>query len=391
MVINTNDNTKYSYHTLMKKSIFILIALTILGSLASCSNNTNDNNSNNNNKSNEKEANPAIYLSTEEQKASINSLKDIDNGRFYVMDYTADYKLDELVNANLTDVQSMIDFIQKKLLNGGETSANAQNIGCSAFTASSRDGKKLYGRNFDYKMDMSAVLIRTTPKDGYKSIGLADAGWVGYGLGSLNDKKTDLSMAVSFPYLIMDGMNEKGLAVSVLLLRGTPTRQDTGKNKIGTTVAMRLMLDKAKDVDEAIDLISKFDMQSSMPDANFHFLLSDATGKTVVLEYAINKMNVIDANFVANHYLSPSMNGEGHGKERYEVLKAALNFRNNELTETESMSLLEMVSQWETEEATSMTQWSVVYNLTDLSAEVAIRRNYRKLFKFTLDNISGDL
>ena len=55
----------------------------------------------------------------------------------------------------------------------------------------------------------------------------------------------------------------------------------------------------------------------------------------------------------------------------------------------EAMSLLSLVSQPETEEATSMTQWSVVYNLHDLTAQVAIRRNYDKLFNFTLADLSG--
>jgi len=36
-----------------------------------------------------------------------------------------------------------------------------------------------------------------------------------------------------------------------------------------------------------------------------------------------------------------------------------------------------------------MTQWSVVYNLHDLTAQVAIRRNYDKLFNFTLADLSG--
>ena len=69
-------------------------------------------------------------------------------------------------------------------------------------------------------MKMTAVMVRTAPKDGYRSIGMADAGWVGYDIGSLSDGKSDLSAAVAMPYLIMDGMNEKGLAVSVLKLDG---------------------------------------------------------------------------------------------------------------------------------------------------------------------------
>lgn len=191
------------------------------------------------------------------------------------------------------------------------------------------------------------------------------------------------------PYLIMDGMNEKGLAVSVLKLDGKPTHQRTGKPQITTTAALRLMLDKAANVDEALALLEKYDMNSSMETANFHFLLSDADGKNVVLEYTIDDMTVIDTNYVANHYLAPKMHGFGHAYDRFAVLDSAVKFKKSIFTPFEAMSLLSLVSQPETEEATSMTQWSVVYNLHDLTAQVAIRRNYDKLFNFTLADLSG--
>ncbi|NLV58544.1 MAG: linear amide C-N hydrolase [Clostridiales bacterium] len=333
----------------------------------------------------ESATNPAQLLTTDEQAASIASLKDMDDGRFYTMDYTADYKLDEVLQKNIADVPSMIAFIQENLLSGQTQTELAPQAGCSAFVVTAEDGRVLCGRNFDYKMDMTAVLIRTAPKDGYKSIGLVDTGWVGYGLGSLSDGETDLSMAVSFPYLIMDGMNEKGLTVSVLQLDGEPTRQDRDNPKIMTTVAMRLLLDRAATVEEAIALLDTYDMQAASPSANFHFLLADASGKAVVIEYCVHEMEVVNETYVSNFYLSPSMNGFGHGQNRYEVMKAALSFKDNVLTESEAMSLLELVSQKETEESTSMTQWSVVYDLTELDATIAIRRDYGKLISFALE------
>lgn len=330
-------------------------------------------------------ANPAMYVSDPAQQRSIASIENLDNGRFYMMDYSADYKLDTLLDKSVGDIEGMLQFIQTDLLPQGEVKKGNIDGACSAFAGRTEEGKPIYGRNFDYKMDMTAVLVRTAPKDGYRSIGMADAGWIGYGLGSLDDGKTDVSATVGMPYLIMDGLNEKGLAVSVLKLDGAPTRQNTGKKKITTTAALRLMLDKAADVEEALALLRQYDMQSSMDNANFHFLLSDASGRNVVLEYTINTMTVLDANYVANHYLAPKMKGLGHAYDRFAVLAAAMKFKKNVLSPNEAMSLLELVSQPETEEATSMTQWSVVYNLEDLTARVAIRRNYDKFFDFHLN------
>ncbi|MGJ4851216.1 C45 family autoproteolytic acyltransferase/hydrolase [Bacillota bacterium Meth-B3] len=333
----------------------------------------------------EKTANPAAMLTTDEQAASIASIEDIDDGLFYTMDYTADYKLDEVLRGGIVDSPSMVAFVQENLLSGEAPANPDAGAGCSAFVVTTEDGRVLYGRNFDYKMDMAAVLIRTAPKDGYKSIGIVDTGWMGYGIGSLDDGATDLSMAVSFPYLIMDGMNEKGLAVSVLYLDGDPTRQDRGNPKIMTTVAMRLVLDRAATVDEAIALLDRYDMQSASPDANYHFLFADATGKAVVVEYCNHAMSVVNETYVTNFYLDPSMNGFGHGQNRYDVMAAALSFKNHVLTKSEAMSLLELVSQAETKESTSMTQWSVVYNLSELDATVSIRRDYEKLFAFRVE------
>ena len=59
-------------------------------------------------------------------------------------------------------------------------------------------------------------------------------------------------MTLAAPYAPLDGMNEKGLAVGVLLIDTKPTNQNTKKVDITTTTAIRLMLDKAKNVDEAL-------------------------------------------------------------------------------------------------------------------------------------------
>lgn len=334
-------------------------------------------------------ANPAAWLKTDEQRASVATLTDVNDGKLYTMDYTADYQLDALLEANVTDVEGMVRFLQKNLLAGGIASVGTVDAGCSAFTAQSEEGKFLYGRNFDYKMDMTAVLVRTAPENGYRSIGLANVGWIGYTAGTLNDGTTDLSMAAFFPYLLMDGMNEKGLAMSVLKLRGDPTLQDTGKNKISTTVALRLVLDRAATVDEALALLDEYDMQSSMPEANFHFLLADAYGKAVVLEYLPNGQRMVyDQNYVTNFYLTENVPyAPVRGKDRYDLIEQTLIFKKGVMSEAEVMALLAVIGQPETEEATSMTQWSVVYNLTDLTGRVAVVREYDNVFRFSLDGM----
>ena len=50
------------------------------------------------------------------QKASISTIKDLDNGRLYVMDYTADYKLDKMLQQNVNSVDTMLAFVGRELL-----------------------------------------------------------------------------------------------------------------------------------------------------------------------------------------------------------------------------------------------------------------------------------
>ena len=186
-------------------------------------------------------------------------------------------------------------------------------------------------------------------------------------------------------------MNEKGLAICVLKLDGPPTRQNSKKAKITTTSAMRMVLDKSSNVGEALKLLENYDMESSLPEGNFHFQLVDKEGHSVVLEYCKNAMTVLKRNYATNFYLANRMNGLGHGYDRYKILEAVLSFREDTTTDLkplprmnkhEAMSLLEIISQEETEDATSMTQWSVIYDLTEYSAIFAVRREYENQFVF---------
>ncbi len=145
---------------------------------------------------------------------------------------------------------------------------------------------------------------------------LVDAYWLGCKRGFFTDNETDLSVAMGFPYILMDGMNEKGFAVGVLHLDGEATWQDSGKKKIATTVAMRYLLDNAVDVEDAISKLQEFDMRcSDRTNGSYHFFMADASGKSAVIEYIYDGEGSLpntfeplrDAKYVTNFYISPKM------------------------------------------------------------------------------------
>ena len=219
----------------------------------------------------------------------------------------------------------------------------------------------------------------------------------------LADGETDLSMLVAAPYAMMDGVNEKGFCISVLALTGGDCARQYNKEKhsIMTTVLMRLLLDRAATVEEALALCRQYNFfadgeQRRVPwrdKTNYHFLLSDASGRTVVLEYVREDglkgkgpwvMNVIDARFVTNFYLAEGWRNVIRPDDRYPILKQRLSEKQGVLTEAEAMALLREVCQKPSSPDDPSTQWSVVYNLTRRTATVCPAGDYSRSFTFSL-------
>lgn len=129
------------------------------------------------------------------------------------------------------------------------------------------------GRNFDYSHDnepIAAALVRTARRwteihqHGGCLLDRLPAGsrhYILYNKEQFEKHKTqDLSYIMAFPYLLMDGMNEAGFAVSVLHLDGKPTQQASTGKKLTTTLALRMMLDHARTVDEALKITDGYDL-----------------------------------------------------------------------------------------------------------------------------------
>ena len=97
-------------------------------------------------------------------------------------------------------------------------------------------------------------------------------------------KQNDVRVMAAL-YAPLDGMNEKGLAVSVNMIQDAASiNQSTDKPDLTTTTAVRLLLNKAASVDEALVLLQQYDLHGSMG-MMVHFALADTTGRGVVVEY----------------------------------------------------------------------------------------------------------
>lgn len=76
--------------------------------------------------------------------------------------------------------------------------------------------------------------------------------------------------------------------------------------------------------------------------------------------------------------------GSKHGKVRYDTLRNTLRANNYVLKAADAMPLLQAVSQPPTEELTSQTQWSALYDLSEKTLRLSILREYGKTFNFKI-------
>ena len=228
----------------------------------------------------------------------------------YTMTYRGDYGFADFLSSGGASTDSaMAVYIGKFLTHGiipmasGEEPAQKP-FGCSSLVQRTESGICM-GRNFDYEHHGQTMITRTYPKEGYASIATNSILFLGYGdTWQPADNIVMRMPAVAAIYVPLDGMNECGLCVADLIeIDGEAVHQNTGKTPITTVAAIRLMLDYAANVEEAIALLQQYDMHSSM-DAAHHFALCDTTGRNVVVEYIDNQMVVTESMACTNHRMA---------------------------------------------------------------------------------------
>ena len=299
----------------------------------------------------------------------------------FLMEYRGDYAFDAFLEQGAANDAAVVSFVSKRLLSGLPLNFDLPQLGCSTFLATTPNNEYIFGRNFD-NLYTPVLLLTTRPAGGYASISVVNLSFIGYSDTFMPISLTDRFLTLAAPFAPLDGVNEKGLSIGVLQLSIEPTVQDTGKINITTTTAIRLVLDKAASVDEALDLLQQYDMRSSAG-AAYHFQISDAYGKSVVLVYVDNEFTVLDLDCATNFVLAPGeWYNHGGGQDRYEVLVAKLEESGGILTEQQGMELLSAVQQ--PGGSRSPTQWSILYNNTKQTAKFCLRGDFSNVYEFSV-------
>lgn len=364
--------------------------------------------------------NDAVMILDKAKRDMIYSLVDLEGnkGRIYEMTYTVDYKLDEALNFGIDGQAKLTQFVATHLMDTiiqTKSMELAYDAGCSAFAApDNTTGNFLMGRNFDFnhwnkdsnRVMIPVIAVHTAPKGGKKSVSFVDGYFVNYKSGFYTDGHSDLSMLMALPYLMLDGINEDGFAISVLKLDGKPTKQtNAGKPTIFTTIAMRMLLDRASTVQEATQMLEQYNMCMDKDSASYHFFMADATGDYAIVEYTCQdptrehpqNMEILKGHdtlrCVTNFYVSPTLTqsevggASHHGKERYDSLRVDLKKYNYAVTPTQGLSMLQKVAQGPNgdKSSTGFTQWSELYNLSKRRLTLRILREWDNTFDFGIE------
>jgi len=277
----------------------------------------------------------------------------------YAVHVTNDYKLDEMLAANIRSEDEILDVASEKLLFGVPMSVELPNFGCSSFAAVTKEGTHLFGRNYDYP-DTEGMLIYSDKNGPYTSIAMCDLGWVNMAGGTKTFAPDSLIgrfvLRGVCPHISVDGMNDQGLGVSVLSLETPEFHQNTGRPATLIPIAIRGILDTCANTDEAVAFLSSYDMHA-MVGMGFHLFITDKTGHSVVAEWIDDELVVTETNAVTNYELATH---EKDDDRRYKKMKDTLAGTNGVLSLEEAMDLLLAVSQ---NGDNTQTEWSCVYDL----------------------------
>ncbi|MGE5416123.1 MAG: carcinine hydrolase/isopenicillin-N N-acyltransferase family protein [Acidobacteriota bacterium] len=332
-----------------------------------------------------------IGLTFRNEIKTMNSITKVDKYGFYTMEFTSDYGFDEFLKVGASSDKELIQFVIRKSLKGIPIDVPPPELGCTTFNAVTPKGDFIFGRNFDMNYS-PGMLVHTRPANGYESISMVNLAFLGFKGDYMPDSIFNRTETLGTPYAPLDGINEKGLSVGILLVPDKPTNQTTKRIDITCTTAIRMLLDKAATVDEAVTLLKKYDMHDSA-NACYHYQIADADGKSVIVEYINNEMHLLTPKTsyqaCTNFFQTPGAKYNlGIGQDRYNIVMTGLKGKNGVVTEKEGMNLLNAAKtlnfNYQKKGVIINTQWSAIYNNTKKSVDICIGQNYGKVYHYSV-------
>jgi len=299
---------------------------------------------------------------------TIRSLKKLDDFPLYTMHFYGDYDLPDYASKVSLPLDIPIS----------HRSVDSSPWACTCFSTKTKHGSQLLGRNFDWD-DHPALLLYTDPPGRYASVSMVDISYLGYSKN--DDPGKNPGGLMRSPLLPFDGMNEQGLAIGMMALSAADPPNDPQKQTVGSLMIIRLMLDHAKNVEEAIAIFNKvnIDFQGGPP---LHYFITDRSGRSVVVEFVDQKISVLPNAQpwqVATNFNLTGLSPENSRAScwRYNKVWETLANQATMSSASNAISLLKDVSQ-------RNTIWSIVYDTASLNFLIVMGKKYDHVHEFNL-------
>lgn len=351
------------------------------------------------------------------------------DGAVYSMQVKGDFYLDDFVaQGGVSSDTELIQFITDNITHGVvNLNMTAPEIGCSSFTATAENGDALFARNYDFSKT-NAMLVFTEANEGrHATISTVDLQFLGIDVDQDMTGLMDKVICLAAPYAPLDGINDAGVSCGIYMTyqggeETVATSQDTDKPDFTSTTLLRLILDYADSVEEAVQIASSYDLHDSAS-TSYHYMVADASGKSAILEWtndsavdttdndgsqrtlkvvyndqdsAIGEREAAsNYQVVTNFVLQPGYY-EGvpaenkKGADRYDRLYEELQATDGVVADDQAaMDILQTVGRrsWDNDDKNSCTVHSAVYNLTQKTVLWVTNENYddpSAVFTFSL-------
>ncbi len=302
---------------------------------------------------------------------TLQSVQKVD--RLYMMTYYGDY-------------DRRLERVNHHIIHRGFESVRTpgeNQIECSMFAAFG--STPLYGRNFD-NPDCGVLVTLCRPTDGYVSVGFSRINDLGFDTGEDPREASDARkmLLLNAPFFTPDGMNECGVVTALAALPGVRISIGQDKKPMFITCLVREILDHAGNIDEAIAIIKRYNVFDSSPDiVSHHLLISDPTGRSVIVENTDGEWKVMSNNENWQTITNTPLYGRSETSRkndcwRYKILFEGLTEKEGKVSWEEGMGLLERVSG-------RGTQWSTICNLKSKDIYISLYRDFNLIQRIRFD------
>ena len=306
-------------------------------------------------------------------------IEKLSNRPVYSMSYYGDDCFEEYLLRGARSLQDYCSFIDTALIRKRENQICYNNFGCGAFVAQNVNSDILFARNMDCECAIP-MLLHLNEDSSYRFLSLVNMAFLDWDERTYDSLEIDSKLTLAAAYSPSDGINEYGFAVAILTDKAAAYPKQNDKITLFDMTLPRLLLSKARTVEEAIYYTEKYNLFYDV--APLHYMVADTSGHSTVIEFVDGKMVVTKAEnkyqVVTNFTLYGNPTKTGFGKDRYENMQNTLDKQGGIISEEDALELLK------SNVIPGDEQWSVVYNLTKKTLSVTFSGEYEHVHRFKM-------